>query len=480
MRLSGDATIEKAIVEEDDGVAAATAKDLVVLVTDLPVNGAQEATTGPLAGALSGVEKHRNVVWVGLVGRRGDHGQADTSAPAGWSFHAVSSPGETVVGALDGFVEQTLWPLYHDLVGRVTFEESWWEAYRSLNQGFATQAASVAPPGAQVWVHDIALQLVPDLLRRQRPDLSIGVFLPAPFPPVDTFRRLPWRRQIINHLLQGELVGFQDADSARNFTNCATLFAKLSGARGAQLELGDHRCRVEVHPMGISASAVQHLAEEPATVNAAKELRRELGNPNTVLASLATNYQNGGADLALRAVHRAFSSGEPDPAKTVLVVVRPSPAQDRAGEAHRNTVNELVDRLSADFGRLGRPLVHTADGPLARPAMVALYRAADLLLVTPRRDGISLEALAYVASRVDNGGGLILSEFTGTARLLESADIVNPFDVAELGFAIVRALRRSTADRARRMTQLRRVVHRADQDRWLAEFLRSLARVSRG
>ena len=117
----------------------------------------------------------------------------------------------------EGFSNATLWPLYHDGVAESQFHRAWWDRYRKVNERFARRAAEIAAPGGTVWVHDYQLQLVPQMVRRLRPDVRIGFFLHIPFPPAELFNRLPWRARILEGLLGADLIGFHLPGGARNF-----------------------------------------------------------------------------------------------------------------------------------------------------------------------------------------------------------------------------------------------------------------------
>ena len=121
----------------------------------------------------------------------------------------------------EGFCNDTIWPLYHDVIAAPGYHRVWWDSYVVVNRRFAETAASVAAEGATVWVHDYQLQLVPKMLRELRPDVTIGFFNHIPFPPYGIFSQLPWRTQVIEGLLGADVIGFQRVADSSNFTRAA-------------------------------------------------------------------------------------------------------------------------------------------------------------------------------------------------------------------------------------------------------------------
>ena len=175
---------------------------------------------GGLVTALEPILRSRRGAWVGWPGLA--DAQADPFEDDGLELYPVDLTAEDVENYYEGFSNDTLWPLYHDVVVPPSYHRHWWQAYVRVNERFAEAVDEVAAEGATVWVQDYQLQLVPGQLRERRPDLRIGFFLHIPFPPVELFLQLPWREQIIRGLLGADLVGFHTPGGARNFRTLAT------------------------------------------------------------------------------------------------------------------------------------------------------------------------------------------------------------------------------------------------------------------
>ena len=163
--------------------------------------------------------------WIGWPGTAGEApGPFDL---AGLHLVGVGLSAEEVSDYYEGFCNATLWPLYHDVIAPPEFRRPWWDAYVRVNRRFARAAAEQAAAGATVWVNDYQLQLVPKMLREQRSDLRIGVFIHIPFPGYEIFAQLPWRRQIVEGLLGADLLGFQRDGDATNFRRACRRAAGL-------------------------------------------------------------------------------------------------------------------------------------------------------------------------------------------------------------------------------------------------------------
>ncbi|MEJ2861144.1 alpha,alpha-trehalose-phosphate synthase (UDP-forming) [Actinomycetospora flava] len=452
--------------------------DLLVVANRLPfdldADGEWHRSPGGLVTALEPTLRARGGAWVGWPGR--PDADPEPFDDDGLAIRPVPISADEVAAYYEGFANATLWPLYHDVVATPRFERSWWEAYRRVNERFADAAAGAAADGATVWVQDYQLQLVPQMLRERRPDLRIGFFLHIPFPPAELFAQLPWRRPVVEGLLGADVVGFQTAGGAENFRHVAT---RLTDATrdGAGLTAPDGRAvAVDAHPISVDSSHLDGTAREPDTAKRAEALRHELGDPRTVLLGVDRLDYTKGIDVRLQAFAEVLGSGRLDPAGTVLIQVA-TPSRERVEHyaEMRDDIELTVGRINGEYGAVGRPVVHYVHQSTPRDELVAFYRAADVMLVTPYRDGMNLVAKEYVASRPDGDGALVLSEFTGAAdELAEGAYLVNPHDLDGVADAIVAAASQDADEARRRMGRMREQVLEHDVERWAAGFLEAL------
>ena len=374
----------------------------------------------------------------------------------------------------NGFSNSTLWPLFHDNIRPPRFCPDSWLAYKSVNEQVAAQLAACTERHGRAWVHDYHLLLVPELLRKRRPDVRIGYFHHIPFPPTELFAKLPWREELLQGVLGADLVGFQTADDAHNFVAAVRRFVRVRGSR-SRLQLAGRQVDIGAFPITIDTTALRNTANAAKTERRATELRLHVGRPQTLLLGVDRLDYSKGIDRRLLALQQLLRRGTLDPRDCAMVQVG-VPSRGAIGEyaGTRERIEQLVGEINGEFATVGRPIVHNIHRKVAFDELVALYRAADVMLVTPLRDGMNLVAKEYVASRVDDAGALVLSEFAGAAHELGDAYIVNPHDLASLCAGIEAAVKSDHAERRRRMRSLQRVVLRHDVHHWASSFLRAL------
>jgi len=458
---------------------------LVVVANRLPLDdsaapdGACEwrRSPGGLASALHAILEQTPATWVGWAGGTGPA----PSLPDIGSLRIRPVPltEPELRGYYEGFANSTLWPLYHDAVEQPVFDRGWWETYQAVNRRFAEAAAEVAEPHAAIWVQDYHLQLVPQLLRELRPDLLIGFFLHVPFPPPELFSQLPRRIELLRGMLGADLVGFQRPQAAHNIAQLAT---KLLGARVTNdtITVGGRTVRTGSFPVSIDVAEMQQLARRPDVVKQAAQLRTQLGRPRRVLLSVDRLDYTKGIEHRLTAWSELLRDGRVKARDSVFVQVA-VPSRERVDSYRilRDRIEGEVGRINGEYGRVGEPAIHYLNQPFDRAELAALYQTADVMVVTPLRDGMNLVAKEYVAARADSSGALVLSEFAGAAAELEEAFLVNPHDVDGLKDTLLRAMEASPADLKRRMTAMRKQLRDHDILAWARAYLTELDHTGR-
>jgi len=458
--------------------------DLVVVANRLPVQRSAtpvddwETSPGGLVRAMFSVLHHRRGAWVGWIGTAGD-------APApfehdGVRLRPVRLSRTELEQYYEGLSNEALWPLYHDAIRPSTFESAWWETYVRVNERFAEAAADEAAEGAVVWVHDYQLQLVPLFLRELRPDVRIGFFLHIPFPPQELFMRLPWREEVLRGLLAADLVGFQRRVAAENFAAVARRLVDADG-EPPELHFEGRTVHVGAFPISIDVAEFEEIAARPQTAARAAEYRHRLGDPHVVLLGVDRLDYTKGIDLRLEAYQTLLRDGELDARRCVMVQVAvPTREALEHYQDERRRVEELVGEINGEFGSIGYPAVHYLHQSLPLDELVALYQAADVMIVTPLRDGMNLVAKEFAASRIDEHGVLVLSEFAGAADELTDAVLVNPHDHEAVQRAILDAVDMEPKEARVRMAAIRDTVAQSDVRQWAAGFLALLGVPSTG
>jgi trehalose-6-phosphate synthase len=312
------------------------------------------------------------------------------------------------------------------------------------------------------------------MLRELRPDVRIGFFLHIPFPPHELFARLPWREAILEGVLGADLVSFQTDQAARNFMAVAV---QLTSATPAEfgLRIDGRAVPVGAHPISIDVDEIEEIAGDPKTIEAALTARELLGNPKFMLLGVDRLDYTKAIDQRLAAYRRLLQSGRVAAEDCVLVQIA-VPSRERCARYtdERRRVDQLVVDINHEFASVGRPVVEYLYRNHSLEELVALYRAADVMVVTPWRDGMNLVAKEYVAARIDGEGALVLSEFAGAAQEFTDALLVNPYDEDGIVEALHHALMMPLAESRRRMLRLRRMVASHDVHHWASGFLRSL------
>ena len=464
-------------------------RSLMVVANRLPVDETvlPDGTTtwarspGGLVSALHPVLRDRHGTWIGWSG-------AIDSAPFvpdldGIRMRSVALSDDDYQFYYEGYANSTLWPLYHDAVESPAFHRRWWEAYQRVNRRFAQVTADYAERDSVIWVQDYHLQLVPALLRDLRPDLRIGFFMHIPFPPAELFMQLPRRADLLRGILGADLVGFQTVVGADNFARLCgrVLGAEVTpGEHGAQILLDGRTTRAGAFPISIDVNEMEDLARNPDVVVRAKRLRADLGDPEKVILGVDRLDYTKGIEHRLKAYRELLTDGRVKVEDTIMVQVAvPSRERVEHYKMLRDKVEREVGRINGEFARVGAPAVHYLNQSFDRPEIAALYLAADVMAVTPLRDGMNLVAKEYVAARVDNGGALLLSEFAGASTELPESYLINPHDVDSVKDTLVRALEASPGENRARMRAMRRHVRSNDVRAWARSYLRSLEKSPR-
>jgi alpha,alpha-trehalose-phosphate synthase [UDP-forming] len=461
----------------------------VVVSNRLPVDrvldddGTERWNQGPggLDTALEPIMREADGAWVGWAGAPDlEHAPFDHD---GIRIVPVTLSQDDIERFYEGFSNDTLWPLYHDVIAPPSYHRIWWDSYVSVNQRFANAVAAITAQGGTVWVQDYQLQLVPRMLRQLRPDLTIGFFNHIPFPAYGIFSQLPWRTQIVEGLMGADVIGFQRVADAGNFSRAVRRLLGYT-TKSPYIDIparGEHPARrvvAKAFPISIDAQAFEQLARRPEVQARAAQIRQDLGNPTTIMLGVDRLDYTKGIGHRLKAYHELLGDGRLV-AEDVMLVQVASPSRERV-ETYRQLRDEIeltVGRINGDFGVLGHEPVSYLHHGFPRVVMAALYLAADVMLVTALRDGMNLVAKEYVAARFDDDGVLVLSEFTGASDELRQAVLINPHDIDGMKDAITYAVHMDQREARKRMRRLRRRVLGHDVTAWSKEFLAVLTAI---
>lgn len=460
---------------------------LLLVSNRLPVTVSHEhgaptvaQSAGGLATGLRGPHEQGDGLWFGWPGNLDDRRRA-TREPIRQELAALRAvPVFLSKAEIDhyyrGFANGVLWPLFHYLLDRVPLHARDWASYRRVNERFAEAVVKQYRPGDLVWIHDFHLLLLPSLLREQIADATIGLFLHIPFPSSEVFRLLPWREDILHGMLGADLIGFHTAGYLRHFAASVIHVLGLE-VEVTDLQVEDRRIRLGVFPMGVDASLLSKLADTEETRQAAQAIRAERPESRTILSVDRLDYTKG-IPRRLVAFERLLENEPFLRGKVRLIqIAAPSRLEVGAYKAFRRQVDGLVGRINGRFATSGTVPIHYLMQGFTQRELAAMYRAADVMWVTPLRDGMNLVAKEFVACRNDEAGVLVLSEFAGAAAQLGEALQVNPYDVDAQASAVKRALTMPIDEQRDRMQKLRRSVLKEDVHRWAASFIETMGEV---
>ncbi|HEY4133100.1 MAG TPA: trehalose-6-phosphate synthase [Gemmatimonadaceae bacterium] len=460
---------------------------LITVSNRLPVTVANDHgaivvkhSVGGLATGLRALRSDDASLWVGWPGNLADFNDDQRRAATAELQTLGTVPIELSPEEISVFYEEIsnaiLWPLCHDRIDQLPLHMRGWDVYESINQRYADAVAALWKPGDVIWVHDYQLFRAPLLLRRLLPRARIGFFLHVPFPNPEIFFTLPVRRWLVEGMLGADLIGFHTRRYRGHFTGALRrLFGIELNASVNTFAHEGRRVALGVFPMGIDAQDFAQRASTRAVSRLTLELREK---PSRVIVGIDRLDYSKGIQRRLMALEQLFVRHPQWRGKVRFIQVA-VPSRGRVGAYRqlRRDVEALVGRINGEFGTPTWTPINYIYRSVSPTMLSALYRAADVMLVTPVRDGMNLVAKEFVASRGDEDGVLVLSEFAGAADELGDASIVNPYDVDGVAEAIHEALMMSGVDRRHRMRLLRAQVFAHDVHRWAEGFLAGLCDV---
>lgn len=449
-------------------------------VTVAPSEGGFDlkASAGGLATAMAGLGKDGDMVWIGWPGDtaalEGDVRERLDEELLGRGMVSVHLSAADVQGFYEGFSNGVLWPLFHYQIERVNMD-AWrdWEAYESVNRQFAEAIVEHYREGDRIWVHDYQLMLVPAMVRELLPQATIGFFLHIPFPSLEVFRTLPWRSEVVEGLLGADVIGFHTYGYQRHFASCLLRMMGLE-VLVDEVHWQDRLVRLGSFPIGIDTPDFIQRASNPAAEEAAAKLVSRDPGVKLLLGVDRLDYSKG---LIRRfcAIERLL---EVDPGlagrfRFVQVAV-PSRTNVESYAQFRRQIDELVGRINGRFSTTDWAPIQYLYRGVSPEELVALYRAADVMVVTPLRDGMNLVAKEYVACRVNEDGVLVLSEFAGASWELGQAVMVNPYNVHQTAVALRQAILMPVEEQQKRMKPMRARVKEWDVKAWVRSFAAAL------
>ena len=435
---------------------------------------AYHISEGGLATGLSCVLTEYENLWIGWAGAdvKPDVQQLVTEELHDKSLHPIFLTKNEIANFYDGFSNETIWPLFHYFPTYSNYNPEYWESYVSVNKKFADEILKFATPNDIIWIHDYHLMLLPQLLRAAIPNITIGYFQHIPFPSYEIFRALPWKSQILNGLAGADVIGFQTDDDAKHFTSSVNRILKLN-VQNNEFSFDNRKVSVEAFPISIDYQKYNELSAQEATKKIAQKLEK-LIHTKIIISIDRLDYSKG--ILQRLQAFELFLKEYPEwrQKATLVHLVVPSRDNARNYKALKKEMDQLISEINGRYATLSWQPIHHFYRSFPPNLLSALYKSADLALVTPLVDGMNLVCKEYVASNISQDGALILSESAGAAKELKEAILINPNDIEDFAQSIHTGLMMPKEERNRRMLKMQHTIQQNDIHKWAQKMLRSL------
>jgi len=380
----------------------------------------------------------------------------------------------------DGLANSLLWPLFHYFPSYAEFHEEDHQAYMAVNRLFADRLLAEVRTGDTVWIHDYHLLPLAAMLRQRSPGLAIGFFLHIPFPAFEVFRLIPksWQRELLTGMLGADVIGFHTDTYRRHFLEAAEKVLQLT-ATGAELGWDARTVSTGVFPVGIDFEAFHNAGERPE-VQQLTEYYRSLKDHKQMLFSVDRLDYTKGLHQRIKGYEKFLLQHPEYMGQVVFVlVIVPSRHHIKAYAEWKRLIDEYIGDLNSSLGTIDwKPVIYQYQH-LTTDELAALYRACDVALITPLRDGMNLVAKEFVASRDEQDGVLILSELAGAATELSGALLINPNDAGEIALSIRSALQMDAVEQTARLRMMQDQVRRNDVNHWATTMLKQLEQAGR-
>jgi trehalose 6-phosphate synthase/phosphatase len=377
-----------------------------------------------------------------------------------------------------GFCNKTIWPLFHYFTTYTVYDEEYWKNYKFVNELFCEQVLKAAKPDDIIWIHDYHLMLLPAMLRKKLPEAKIGFFLHIPFPSYEVFRTLPgpWREEILEGLLGADICGFHTYDYTKYFLGCVLRILGHENNLGV-IAMPERVVKADTFPMGINFYEFLEALKSAEAVKEIKTLKKEFGDSRLILSIDRLDYTKGIINR-LKGYHEFLEKYPQWHGKVhLLMVVVPSRVGVDRYNQMKKEIDEKVGNLNGAFGTMHwTPVIYQYRFIPFYP-LAGLYRACDISLVTPLRDGMNLISKEYLACRTDDTGVLILSEMAGASKELNESLIVNPNNPSEIAQAIKDALDMPVSEQVRRNSFMRNRLKRYNVVKWANDFINELKEI---
>lgn len=446
-------------------------------------------SVGGLATGLKSFHRDGDSIWIGWSGLTQEeipeHLMDEVQEKAKKeACIAVNFTSEEIDGFYYGFSNRSIWPLFHYFTEYTEWEAWQWETYKKVNQIYADAVVEHYEEGDQIWVHDYQLLLVPNMIREQQHDATIGFFNHIPFPSYEVFRTMPWREEILTGMLGADLIGFHTYDYERHFLSSVSRLLRHQ-VNFNQVSLSERIVKVDSFPMGIDYEKFENAALKHWEISEGKETelqqrlnfhRKRSPNSKLILSIDRLDYTKGIAHR-IRAFEY-FLEKYPEYLENVRLVMLAVPSRSDVPQYQllKKEIDELVGRINGKFATVNWMPIWYFYRSMPFENLIDLYTSCNIALLTPIRDGMNLVAKEFIATRTDKTGVLILSEMAGSSQEMSEALIINPNNFEQIADSINQAIKMPKEEQIRRNTILQKRLKRYSVEKWASDFMKALSK----
>lgn len=439
--------------------------------------GEGDGSQGGLAVALSAALRDHRGLWFGWSGETAEEftGHIDLQRSGGVTTATIDLEEQDVDEYYNGYANRTLWPLFHYRIDLAEYDRSFAGGYERVNERFAETVQPLIEPDDLVWVHDYHLIPLGQQLRDRGVRNRIGFFLHIPWPPARLMVSLPFHEGLVLSMLAYDVIGFQTEEWLESFRHYVE--RELGGHcdDDGMIHVGDRSVHAGAYPIGIDYAEFARAAASPKAKAAFERMRVSAAGRRTIIGVDRLDYSKGLEERFLG--YRRFLEDHEDCQGEVflLQIAPPSRGEVATYEVIRERLDELSGRINGEFAEVDWVPIRYVNQGYPREDLAGFYRAAEIALITPLRDGMNLVAKEYVAAQdPEDPGVLILSRFAGAALQLKEALLVNPYSKEEISDALLQALEMPREERVRRWQALNESVKRDDVLAWRKAFVAAL------
>jgi trehalose 6-phosphate synthase len=376
-----------------------------------------------------------------------------------------------------GFANQTLWPLCHVVFIKPIFSTEWWNDYVNVNNKFADAILEeIGDQEAFVWINDYHLALLPKLLKERNPKLSIGTFWHIPWPTYEIHRICPWKKEILEGLLGSDLIGFHRGYHVENFVECCRRDLQvIVESEPKTINYINHSTKVANIPAGIDYTEIRDIMKSSKQIDK-RIIKRDFGFDFKYLAIGVDriDYTKGIVER-LKIIDRFLEKYPEFQGKFVyLSIGAPSRVHIPAYKQLNREISDLIEKINWKYSDGDWQPIRFVNKIISRERIFTYYHLANVCLVTSLDDGMNLVAKEYAICANQKKGALLLSRFTGAAKdLSKSAYLINPYDIGGSADILKQALTATTAEKLKRMKDMRNTIRENDIYKWGVDFIRN-------